>query len=510
MELTKLTQQELAAELKSISSELRGVFDSWDFKNYVLGGLFFKFLSEKIIKHVAVTYRINFIDFPDKDAENLKSSIVAKIGYFIPPSELFINVYRQDQISIIMSNVFQHIEDSVQGTEFEDRFSGIFNDCDPLSNKIGVDIATRNLRISKLLKAISSIKVDFNAIDSDILGDAYEVLISMYAENAGRSGGEFFTPIEVSELLTQLGIVNMSIPKSVYDPSCGSGSLLLSSIKVIKEKIQNNATLPPIDFYGQEINPMTYNLCRMNMILHNIDLDRFHIACGNTLSDPKFWDNKFDLIVSNPPYSVHWAGDSDPAMLTDPRFAPVGVLAPKSKGDFAFVLHCLYHLAKTGTAAIVCFPGILYRIKSEQKIRKYLIDNNFVDAVIQLPENLFFGTSITTCILILKKNRSSKNILFMDASNECNKLTHKFVLEKKHINKIVDSYAYWRNQEHFSRIVSISKVIEQDFNLSVNTYVQKPNALETLDINALNTEIDLIVNREQQLRDEIERIINGL
>ena len=326
--------------------------------------------------------------------------------------------------------------------------------------------------------------------------------MTMYASNAGKSGGEFFTPADVSELLTRLGTVGKKEINKVYDPACGSGSLLLKAEKVLGRDAVRNG------FFGQEINITTYNLCRINMFLHDIEFDKFDIACEDTLTNPQHWDDEpFELIVSNPPYSIKWAGDENPLLINDPRFAPAGVLAPKSKADLAFIMHSLAWLASNGTAAIVCFPGIMYRGGAEQKIRKYLVDNNFIDCIIQLPSNLFFGTSIATCIMVLKKGKTDNKVLFIDASSECVKVTNNNKLTPENINKIVDIFAQRVEEAHFSHLAEYSEVQENDYNLSVSTYVEAKDTREKIDIVKLNAEIAQIVARENELRAAIDQIV---
>ena len=326
--------------------------------------------------------------------------------------------------------------------------------------------------------------------------------MTMYASNAGKSGGEFFTPSDVSELLTRLGTVGKKEVNKVYDPACGSGSLLLKAEKVLgKDGVRNG-------YYGQEINITTYNLCRINMFLHDIEFDKFNIACEDTLTSPQHWDDEpFELIVSNPPYSIKWDGDDNPLLINDPRFSPAGVLAPKSKADFAFIMHSLSWLATGGTAAIVCFPGIMYRGSAEQKIRKYLIDNNFIDCIIQLPSNLFFGTSIATCIMVLKKGKADNKTLFIDASAECIKVTNNNKLTQENIERIVDTFAKRAEEAHFSHLASYEEIADNDYNLSVSTYVEAEDTREKIDIVELNAVIEKIVVREQVLRDKIVKII---
>jgi type I restriction-modification system, M subunit len=327
----------------------------------------------------------------------------------------------------------------------------------------------------------------------------------MYASNAGKSGGEFFTPSDVSELLTRLGTVGKKEVNKVYDPACGSGSLLLKAEKVLgKDGVRNG-------YYGQEINITTYNLCRINMFLHDIEFDKFNIACEDTLTSPQHWDDEpFELIVSNPPYSIKWDGDDNPLLINDGRFSPAGVLAPKSKADLAFIMHALSWLSSSGTAAIVCFPGIFYRGGAEQKIRKYLVDNNFVDCIIQLPSNLFFGTSIATCIMVLKKNKKDNTILFIDASQKCVKVTNNNRLTEDNINNIVDTFVERKDVQYTAKLTSIEEIQENDYNLSVSTYVEKEDSREKIDIQVLNKQIAEIVEHENKLRLEIDKIISEI
>ena len=413
------------------------------------------------------------------------------------------NAPNDENLNVTLETVFRHIEGSAQGSEAESDFAGLFDDFDVNSNKLGATVAKRNERLCKLLNGVADMNLG-NVQDHDIdaFGDAYEYLMQMYASNAGKSGGEFYTPADVSELLTRLGTVGKTEVNKVYDPACGSGSLLLKSLKVLgKDGVRNG-------FFGQEINITTYNLCRINMFLHDVGFEKFDIACEDTLISPQHWDDEpFELIVSNPPYSIKWAGDGNPLLINDPRFAPAGVLAPKSKADMAFIMHSLSWLASNGTAAIVCFPGIMYRGGAEQKIRKYLIDNNYIDCIIQLPSNLFFGTSIATCIMVMKKSKTDNNVLFIDATNECIKVTNNNKLTDENINKIVDIFASRDEIKHFSHLAAYKEITENSYNLSVSTYVEAEDTREKIDIVKLNAEIKEIVAHEQVLRDEIDKII---
>ena len=506
-------REELHKAIWAIADELRGSVDGWDFKAYVLGTMFYRFLSENITAYInqlmadAGTEDFDYPAMSDDEAEEAREQMISEKGFFMLPSELFCNVLKRakndENLNTTLETIFRHIENSAVGTDSEDSFKGLFADYDVNSNKLGATVAKRNEKLLKLLNGINDMKLgDIKYHTIDAFGDAYEYLMTMYASNAGKSGGEFYTPQEVSELLTKLGIVGKTELNKVYDPACGSGSLLLKAAEIMgKDKIKQG-------FFGQEINITTYNLCRINMHLHDIGFENFDIACEDTLIEPAHWDEEpFELIVSNPPYALKWAGDDNPILINDPRFSPAGVLAPKSKADFAFIMHSLSWLSTSGTAAIVCFPGIMYRGGAEQKIRKYLIDNNFIDCIIQLPSNLFFGTSIATCIMVLKKNKTDSKVLFLDASNEFVKVTNNNKLTAENIARIVDAFTKREDIEYFTRLVPYEEIQAQDYNLSVSTYVEQQDTREKVDINELNAKIREIVAREQVLRDEIEKII---
>ena len=512
---TKKEQErdELHRAIWAIADELRGAVDGWDFKNYVLGTMFYRYVSENLTNYVnegeekAGNTGFDYVKMSDDEAETARKDLVQEKGFFILPSELFCNVKAKadddENLNETLETVFRHIEESAKGSESESDFEGLFDDFDVNSNKLGSTVAKRNEKLAKLLKGVAEMNLgDVKNHDIDAFGDAYEYLMTMYASNAGKSGGEFFTPADVSELLTRLGTVGKTEVNKVYDPACGSGSLLLKAEKVLgKDKVRNG-------FFGQEINITTYNLCRINMFLHDVGFDKFNIACEDTLTAPQHWDDEpFELIVSNPPYSIKWEGDENPLLINDPRFAPAGVLAPKSKADLAFIMHSLSWLANDGTAAIVCFPGIMYRGGAEQKIRKYLVDNNYVDCVIQLPANLFFGTSIATCIMVLKKGKKDSSVLFIDATNECIKVTNNNKLTEENIDTIVNQYKTRANIEHRVYAAAYDEVVENSYNLSVSTYVQAEDTREKIDINVLNAEIKKIVEREEELRTEIDKII---
>ncbi len=509
-------RDELHRAIWAIADELRGAVDGWDFKNYVLGTMFYRYISENLESYInrgewdAGNADFHYADMPDGEAEEARAGLVEEKGFFILPSELFFNVRKnapQDEnLNETLEAVFRHIEESAKGSQSESSFAGLFDDYDVNSNKLGATVAKRNEKLVKLLNGVAEMNLgEVKDHDIDAFGDAYEYLMTMYASNAGKSGGEFFTPADVSELLTRLGTVGKTEINKVYDPACGSGSLLLKAEKVLgRDAIRNG-------FFGQEINITTYNLCRINMFLHDVGFDKFDIACEDTLTAPQHWDDEpFELIVSNPPYSIKWAGDDDPILINDPRFSPAGVLAPKSKADLAFIMHSLSWLASNGTAAIVCFPGIMYRSGAEQKIRKYLVDNNFIDCVIQLPANLFFGTSIATCIMVLKKGKADNKTLFIDASGECVKVTNNNRLTAENIQRIVFVFTSREEIKHFSHLAEYGEITENSYNLSVSTYVEAEDTREKIDIGKLNAEIEEIVAREQVLRDEINRIISEI
>lgn len=501
---------ELHKSIWQIANQLRGSVDGWDFKQYILGMLFYRFISENLAKYINENEpdeNFNYIKLSDKEAEVGRSVTVKQKWFYILPSELFVNVVRNAKndpnLNETLSKVFKHIESSAHGTESEDDIKGLFDDFNVNSNKLGATVEQRNKKLTELLESIADLKLG-NYVDNtiDAFGDAYEYLMSMYASNAGKSGWEFFTPQEVSELLAEITTVGKKEVNKVYDPCCGSGSLLLKFAKVLgKDNVRQW-------FYGQEINITTFNLCRINMFLHDINYEKFNIAHGDTLTHPKHWDEEpFDAIVSNPPYSINWEGDANPILINDPRFAPAGVLAPKSKADLAFTLHMLTWLSTSGTAAIVEFPGVLYRGWAEAKIRKYLIDNNYVDAVIQLPPDLFFGTTIATCIVVLKKSKKDNKTLFIDASAEFVRGSAKNTLSEDNRKKILNAYIAREDSEHFAKLVDNSAIGENDYNIAVSSYVVQKDTREVVDIQELNTKIATIVSRQQELRSEIDVIV---
>ena len=514
----KQDREALFKTIYKIATDLvhAGHVSEWDFKSYVLGTMFYRYISENLTKyindgeHAAGDTSFDYAKMSDKDAEEAREGLIEEKGFFILPSELFCNVRKNaaenENLNETLESVFRHIEDSAKGSDSESDFAGLFDDFDVNSKSIGETVAKRNKVLVELLDGVAQMPLfSTDGVKADLFGDAYEYLMSMYAANAGKKGGQYFTPADVSELLARLGTIGKSKINKVYDPACGSGSLLLKVEKVLgKENITQG-------FYGQEIDLTTYNLCRINMFLHNIDFDKFNIVREDTLLSPQHWDDQpFELIVSNPPFSVPWEGDSNPLLINDPRFSPAGVLAPQSKGDMAFIMHALSWLAANGTAAIVCFPGIMYRGGAEQKIRKYLIENNFVDAVIQLPANLFLNVTISVDIMLLKKSKTDNTVLFVDASGECVKVTKNNRLAPENIAKIVDAVANHEESEHFCHVAAFDEIAANDYNLSVSTYVEQEDTREKIDIKELNKQIEEIVAREDALRKEIDKIIKEI
>ncbi len=508
-------REELHKTIWKIANELRGSVDGWDFKQYVLGLLFYRFISENIENYVNENQRkagitdFQYRNISDEEAFLGKTQILDEKGFFILPSELFCNLRKgadkNENLNVVISNIFNNIESSARGTASENDVKGLFDDF-TIDNKLGNTVDERNEKLVKLLNAIGELNLgDYEENKIDLFGDAYEFLMTMYASSAGKSGGEFFTPQEVGELLAKIVIMDKTSVNKVYDPACGSGGLLLKFAKILgKENVREG-------FFGQEKNLTTYNLARINMFLHNINYNNFSIERGDTLIHPVHWNNEpFDAIVSNPPYSIKWAGKSDPLLINDERFSPAGVLAPESKADLAFTMHMLSWLSPKGTAAIVEFPGVLYRGGAEQKIRKYMIDNNFVDTVIQLPSDLFFGTSIATCILVLKKNKLDNNILFIDASNECIRNTNKNKLSDENINNIISLLKDRKSVENKSYIATYDEIKDNDYNISVNSYLRTNTEDKKIDINEVNRKLAEIVPKQQQIREELEEIIKEL
>ena len=499
----------LHRQIWAIANDVRGAVDGWDFKQYVLGALFYRFISENFASYIeADDASINYAELPDNViTPEIKDDAIKTKGYFIYPSQLFANVAKNansnESLNTDLAAIFSAIEASASGYPSEGDIKGLFADFDTTSNRLGNTVKDKNTRLAAVLKGVAALEFGtFDAAHIDLFGDAYEFLISNYAANAGKSGGEFFTPQHVSKLIAQLAMHKQTSVNKIYDPAAGSGSLLLQAKKHFDNHIIEEG------FFGQEINHTTYNLARMNMFLHNINYDKFNMQLGNTLEEPHFLDDKpFDAIVSNPPYSVKWKGSDDPTLINDERFAPAGVLAPKSKADFAFVLHALSYLSSKGRAAIVCFPGIFYRGGAEQKIRQYLVDNNYVETVISLAPNLFFGTTIAVNILVLAKNKKDTTTQFIDASGLFKKETNNNLLTDEHIEQIMAVFDSKENVEHFARSVPFEEVAANDYNLSVSSYIEAKDNRELTDITQLNSELKTTVARIDQLRREIDAIV---
>ena len=515
-----MTKEQERAELHraiwQIANDLRGSVDGWDFKQYVLGILFYRFISENLTNYINADERrsgkkdFDYATLSNKEAEFGRADTVKEKGFYILPNELFINVRKNARndanLNETLTAVFRNIENSAKGANSEDDIKGLFDDLDVNSNKLGNTVERRNQKLAKLFESIGDLRLgNYSDNTIDAFGDAYEFLMTMYASNAGKSGGEFYTPQEVSELLAEITTVGKKEVNKVYDPACGSGSLLLKFAKVLgKENVRQG-------FFGQEINLTTYNLCRINMFLHDINYNNFDIAHGDTLTDPKHWDDEpFDAIVSNPPYSIRWDGDANPLLINDPRFSPAGVLAPKSKADLAFTMHMLTWLSTSGTAAIVNFPGVLYRGGAEGKIRKYLVDNNYVDAVIQLPPDLFFGTTIATCIIVLKKSKKDNKTLFIDASTEFVRGGNKNKLSEINRKKILKAFSDRKDIGYFAKLVDNKSIAQNDYNVAVSSYVIAEDTREVINITQLNAKIAKIVARQSELRTAIDEIVTDI
>lgn len=508
------TQQrsELQRQIWQIANDVRGSVDGWDFKQYVLGTLFYRFISENFTDYIeGGDESVNYAGLGDDIiTADIKDDAIKTKGYFVYPSQLFENVAKtandNPNLNTGLAAIFSAIESSANGYDSEQDIKGLFADFDTTSNRLGNTVKDKNSRLAAVLKGVAGLpfgKFQDNKID--LFGDAYEFLISNYAANAGKSGGEFFTPQHVSKLIAQLATHGQTSVNKIYDPAAGSGSLLLQAQKHVDEHCIEEG------YFGQEINHTTYNLARMNMFLHNINYDKFNMQLGNTLTDPHFGDEKpFDAIVSNPPYSVKWVGSDDPTLINDERFAPAGVLAPKSKADFAFVLHALSYLSSKGRAAIVCFPGIFYRGGAEQKIRQYLVDNNYVETVISLAPNLFYGTTIAVNILVLSKHKTDTKTQFIDASGLFKKETNNNILTDPHIEAIMQVFDSKADSDHFAQSVDYEKIVENDFNLSVSSYVEAKDTREVIDIDELNAELKITVAKIDQLRAEIDAIVTEI
>ena len=513
--MTSIQQRaELQRRIWQIANDVRGAVDGWDFKQYVLGTLFYRFISENFASYIeGGDDSVKYTELRDSViTPAIKDDAIKTKGYFIYPSQLFARLAASantnDSLNTDLAAIFSAIETSALGYPSERDIRGLFADFDTTSNRLGNTVKDKNARLAAVLKGVAELDFghDFyensDASHIDLFGDAYEFLISNYAANAGKSGGEFFTPQQVSKLIARLAMHGQSSINKIYDPACGSGSLLLQAKK------QFDAHIIEDGFFGQELNHTTYNLARMNMFLHNVNYDKFNIGLGDTLIEPHFGDDKpFDAIVSNPPYSVKWVGSDDPTLINDDRFAPAGVLAPKSKADFAFVLHALSYLSSKGRAAIVCFPGIFYRGGAEQKIRQYLVDNNYVESVISLAPNLFFGTTIAVTILVLSKHKTDTTTQFIDASGLFKKETNNNALLDTHIDQIMSVFDSKENVEYFAQSVPFENVAANDYNLSVSSYVEGKDYREVVDIRVLNAKIANIVMRQADLRMQIDAIV---
>ena len=507
-------RQELQNKIWKIANDVRGSVDGWDFKQFVLGTLFYRFISENFTKYIeGGDASVKYASLADDVITSaIKDDAIKTKGYFIYPRQLFVNVARtahsNPNLNTDLKAIFDAIESSANGYPSEQDIKGLFADFDTTSTRLGNTVEHKNSRLAAVLKGVAELNFgNFEDNEIDLFGDAYEFLISNYAANAGKSGGEYFTPQHVSKLIAQLAMHGQTKVNKIYDPAAGSGSLLLQAKKHFDNHIIEEG------FYGQEINHTTYNLARMNMFLHNINYDKFNIVLGDTLRDPHLGDEKpFDAIVSNPPYSINWIGSDDPTLINDDRFAPAGVLAPKSKADFAFVLHCLSYLSSKGRAALVCFPGIFYRGGAEQKIRKYLVDNNYVESVISLAPNLFYGTSIAVNLLVLSKHKSDTKTQFIDASGEdfFKKVTNNNLMTDDHIAKVMELFADKEDVAHVAVSVDNTKIAENDYNLSVSSYVEAKDTREKINIAELNQEVEQTVKKITQLRADIDAIIKEI
>ena len=515
---TMQERAELHKTIWKIANDLRGSVDGWEFKAYVLGSIFYRFISENICDyfnqrmHDLGYAHFNYADMKDEEAQGGKQDAVQTKGFFMLPSQLFQNVVKNaekdENLNEHLTAIFRSIEASAQGTESEDDLRGLFSDFSVDSQALGSTVIKRNQLLAKVLKTVATMDLGsrYNDTDNDTFGDTYEFLMQMYASEAGKSGGEFFTPQQVSELLARLASWNNPNINKVYDPACGSGSLLLKFAKTVGK------VNPNLKYFGQEVNPTTYNLCRINMFLHNVNFDNFDIRLEDTLLKPQHMDDApFDAIVSNPPYSLKWEGKDNTILINDERYAPAGVLAPKSAADLAFTMHMLWHLSEQGTAAIVEFPGVLYRGGDEKKIRQYLIKNNFVDTVIQLPANLFFGVGIATCIIVLKKSaKTDANVLFIDASKLFRKDGNKNLLLPEHQDKIMELFANRKDEQYMAKLVKNDDILENDCNLSVSSYVEQEDTREVIDIKAVNAKLETLVAEGYMLNKKIQTIIEEL
>lgn len=484
-------KQQLEQQLWNIANTLRGKMDADDFRDYILGFIFYKYLSRKMKLYANTILAPDGLSFQELEGheneaeymEAVKDAALDKLGYFLQPAELFSELARRGNaggknnfILGDLDKVLTSIEQSTMGSESEEDFGNLFADLDLSSHKLGKSEADKNELVVKVLAHLEAIDFDLENTESDVLGDAYEYLIGKFASGAGKKAGEFYTPQQVSSVLAQLVTVGKDKLRSVYDPTCGSGSLLLRVAKEVKSVAA---------FYGQEMNPTTYNLCRMNMIMHDVHYKRFDIKNEDTLERPQHIDQRFEAIVANPPFSAHWS--ASPLFMSDDRFAAYGKLAPKTKADFSFLQHMIYQLADNGTMAIVLPHGVLFRGAAEGHIRKHLIqDKNYLDAVIGLPANIFYGTSIPTCILVLKKKREhAQDILFIDASQHFEKVKTQNVLRAADIDKIISTYESRQAEDKYSHVALLLEVEENDYNLNIPRYVDTFEEEEAVDLKAV-------------------------
>ncbi len=506
----------LEQQLWNIANTLRGKMDADEFRDYILGFIFYKYLSEKIDNYAdellaedGISY--SSIDENSEDGkeylEAIKEDAIESLGYFLKPSELFSAVAKRgnsDKNNFILEDltgILRSIEQSTMGHESEDDFEHLFEDLDLASTKLGKTVEARNTLISKVLAHLDNINFELKNHDRDVLGDAYEYLIAQFASGAGKKAGEFYTPQQVSKILAKI-VTNKKIKlKSVYDPTCGSGSLLLRVAKEVQD-VSN--------FYGQELNRTTYNLARMNMIMHDVHYRKFDIKQEDTLENPQHIDDRFEAIVANPPFSAQWS--ANPLHMSDDRFSQYGKLAPKSKADFAFVQHMVHHLDDNGTMAVVLPHGVLFRGSSEGHIREYLIkDKNYLDAVIGLPANIFYGTSIPTCILVFKKCREdSENVLFIDASNEFEKAKNQNYLTDENIHKIIDTFKNRAEIEKYSHLAPLAEIKENDYNLNIPRYVDTFEEEEPIDLNAVSNELKALEDEMQKTNATIAAFCDEL
>ncbi len=507
--MTENQRKILETKLWAIANELRGNMGADEFRDYILGLIFYKYLSEKVEEVANRELEADGVTFIEaiEDEElivELREELLDTLGYFIEPKYLFRKLAQRavnrEMIIEDLGRAFKYVEESTLGRDSEDGFAGLFEDVDLINSKLGKTVVQKNKLISEVVKHLEEIDFKFNDVESDILGDAYEYLIGQFASSAGKKAGEFYTPQQVSKIMAKIVTLGKGRLKSVYDPTCGSGSLLLRVAKEAKVT----------DFYGQELNTTTYNLARMNMILHNVSFKDFHIEQGDTLEEPYHLNKKFEAVVANPPYSIKW--NADDLKLSDERFSPYGKLAPSSKADFAFVQHMIYQLDENGTMAIVLPHGVLFRGAAEGVIRKYLIEEkNYLDAVIGLPQNMFFGTSIPTCILVFKKCREKdSNVMFIDASNNYVKVKTQNKLIDEHVLKIVEAYEKRQEIEKYSRPVSLDEIRENDYNLNIPRYIDTFEEEEEIDLEEVANKIIEIDKEMVEIDKEIKKYCDEL